>query len=268
MVQPQVALHAVHRSYAQGPLWRRERRPVLRGVDLSLDPGEALVLRGDNGAGKTTVLRLIAGLVVPDSGSVEVLGRAPHRDGATRARVGWVGGDGQGLFPRLTGRHNLEFFAALHALPGAETARRIAALDEELELGEALDRRAGECSTGMKARLTLARALLHEPTVLLLDEVTRSLDDHHTRAVHRALRRRIEAGATVIASSHRADDAAGLRAPEGTLRDGELISHAVPTAERATGAPTTETRDSETRGSETRGSETRGSETRATEEHG
>ncbi len=232
MVQPQVALHTVRASYFQGPFWRRERRPVLRGLELSLGPGEALVLRGDNGSGKTTLLRLIAGLLVPDSGSVEVLGQPPHRDRATRAHVGWVGGDERGLFPRLTGRHNLEFFAALHDLSAAETSQRITALDEELELGEVLDRPSGECSAGMKARLTLARALLHDPTILLLDELTRSLDDHHVATVHRALRRRLHSGATVIASSHRAGDAQGLGATERTLRDGRLLCDVAPTEEQ------------------------------------
>lgn len=221
MTQARVVLHGVHRSYVTGPPWRRRRHDVLRGLELELGPGEALALRGDNGCGKTTLLRLVAGLLLPDAGRVEVCGAAPHRSAAARAGVGFSGDD-RGLFRRLTGRHNLEFFAALHGFSQRRAAARIDELTEELDLADALDCRIDRCSSGMAARLSLARALLHAPRVLLLDEPTKSLDERHRNTVHGALTRRTRGGSILILATHSAEDARRLGARTALLADGIL----------------------------------------------
>jgi ABC-2 type transport system ATP-binding protein len=222
MVRPPVVIQAVHRGYRSGPPWRRQSRSVLRGVHLALANGEIATLRGDNGAGKTTLLRLIAGLLTPDAGDVHVFGDPPHRSAAVRARMGFATGDERSLYQRLTGRQNLEFFGTLHGLSANTVAARLEELSADFDLGDVLDRRVDQCSAGMKARLGLARALLHAPSVLLLDEPTKSLDPHHAAGVREALRRRAGHGLIVLAATHDRRESAQLEARELLLQDGQL----------------------------------------------
>src|SRR5690606_16655135 len=146
----------------------------------------------------------------PDAGTIDVLGQAPHGSPRARARLGYAAGDERSLFQRLTGRHNLEFFGALHGLSPTHVERRIRELDVDFDLREPLERRVDQCSAGMKARLGLARALLHEPDVLLLDEPTKSLDAGHAAAVHKTLRRLLEGGLVVLAATHSGAEAEQL----------------------------------------------------------
>src|SRR5690606_38536299 len=146
------------------------KRVALRGVDLTVEPGQAVALRGPNGAGKSTVLRVITGLVAPDSGVVQVFGEPPHAARRARRRIGFSSGDERSAVQRLSVRQNLEFFGALYGLGAREVKARIEAIAEELELGDFLERRVDECSAGMKSRLGWARALLHEPALIVLDE--------------------------------------------------------------------------------------------------
>lgn len=228
MVRSPVVIRAMHRGYRFGPPWRRQSRPVLRGVHLALERGQIATVRGDNGAGKTTLLRLLAGLLTPDAGDVRVFDHAPHLSASARARMGFATGDERSLYQRLTGRQNLEFFGALHGLATRSVGERIEELGADFDLEDVLDRRLDQCSAGMKARVGLARALLHSPSVLLLDEPTKSLDPRHADGVRAALRRRAREGLIVLAATHDAEETIRLGARELVLHAGHLTELASP----------------------------------------
>ncbi len=150
---------------------------ALHEVSLAVEPGEIVALLGPNGAGKSTLLRIIATLISPDAGSIRLAGHDAVDDPkAARAAFGLMLGEERSLYWRLSGRQNLDFFGSLQGLGREEAAARTSALLERFGLDDVAERRCGEYSTGMRARLGLARALIGEPPVLLLDEPARSLD--------------------------------------------------------------------------------------------
>jgi sodium transport system ATP-binding protein len=150
---------------------------ALAGVSFEVKEGEALALLGANGAGKSTLLRIIATLLVPTNGRARVAGHdTVHDSREVRRRLGYHAGTDHGFYARLTARENLLFFGQLNLLSSPAAAQRISQLAEQFQFGEALDRQVRTLSTGTVQRLSLARALLHQPSVLLLDEPTRSLD--------------------------------------------------------------------------------------------
>jgi ABC-type multidrug transport system ATPase subunit len=177
---------------------------VVHSLDLTLSPGERIALRGPNGSGKTTVLRCIAGTITPSAGRISIGG---HPAGSIEARrlVGVSLSQERSFYLRLTGQDNLLFFARLRYPSNRDALRRVAALEEELELAEILRERVDRCSTGMTQQIAFARALIGEPRVLLLDEPTRSLDDGAVDRLWRALDGRRDRVALLIAT-HRPDD--------------------------------------------------------------
>jgi ABC-2 type transport system ATP-binding protein len=159
------------------------RRPVkepveaLRDVSFDVNSGEIFGLIGRNGAGKTTLTKIVATLVQPTTGSISVRGDDTVRhDEQVRRQVGLATAEERSIYWRLTAEQNLMFFARLHGLSDRTAKQRITELFGKLELEEVARRRFGEMSTGNKQRLAVARALLSQPPVLLLDEPTRSLD--------------------------------------------------------------------------------------------
>jgi heme exporter protein A len=169
---------------------------AVRQVDLDIRQGDFLAIFGPNGAGKTTLLRMIASLLPPTSGRVDFLG-----EGASSGRrlVGYVSHQTL-LYNELTGRENLLFYARLYSLPSPSSAAE--RMLEEIGLGEAADLPVRGYSRGMKQRLTLARALIHEPQLLLLDEPYTGLDQHGSRLLTRMLARLREDGRTVLMITH------------------------------------------------------------------
>jgi len=158
---------------------RNSKKPVkaLSNVSLSINKGEIFGLIGRNGAGKTTLTKIIATLVQPTAGSVSVLGYdSVRKDEAVRRLIGLATAEERSFYWRLSAIQNLMFFARLHGMSGRSAKSRINELFELLELHEVARRRFGELSTGNKQRLAVARALLPNPPILLLDEPTRSLD--------------------------------------------------------------------------------------------
>ena len=150
---------------------------ALAGVSFDVEPGEVVALLGPNGAGKSTLLRILGTTILADSGTVTVAGHDVVEDAASvRRSLGVMIGDERSHYWRLSGRRNLHFFAALAGMTRREAASQTQQLLEELGLAEAADRRVGEYSSGMRARLSLARALLAAPPLLLFDEPTRTLD--------------------------------------------------------------------------------------------
>jgi ABC-2 type transport system ATP-binding protein len=206
----------------------RRQPPVcaLKDFTLTVRRGEVLGLLGTNGAGKTTLLKILSTLVLPTAGRVTVLGQDIVLDaGQVREVVGLVTSDERSFYWRLTGRQNLEFFAAFQGLTKQATCARIEELRQQLGL-EALDRRFALCSTGMRHRLAIARALLRQPAILLLDEPTRSLDPLARAALHRLIRDTLveELGCTVVLATHDLAEAEALCDRLVILHQGRLLA--------------------------------------------
>jgi len=172
------------------------RREVVRSLDLAVEPGQRVALWGPNGSGKSTVLRCVAGTLLPSAGSVRING---HEAGELAARrlVGASLAQERSFYLRLSGRANLLFFARMRYDNRREGARSVDALIEELEIADIAAQRVDRCSTGMVQQLALARAFLGDPVVLLLDEPTRSLDADARARLWGALQRRRRSAALI-----------------------------------------------------------------------
>ena len=177
---------------------------VLRGVDLDVRCGEAIVLFGPNGVGKTTLLRAVSGLVRPQAGSIRVLGCTLPADGNLRRRIGVIGHDSL-LYGDLNCEENLSFFARLYGVDQPDTAALLA----EVELAHVADRPVRTFSRGMLQRLSVARAVLHRPDLLVLDEPFTGLDPHGSALLERIIGREVSRGVTVLFTTH--DLETGLR---------------------------------------------------------
>jgi ABC-type multidrug transport system ATPase subunit len=177
---------------------------ALPPVDLELQRGDRLALRGPNGSGKTTLLRCLTGTLIPSGGEAWI---GPHPAGTLAARelLGASLAVERSFYLRLTGRANLLLFARLRRLSARVGRAQVEALIDELELAEIAARRLDACSTGMVQQVAFARSLLGDPQLLLLDEPTRSLDRDAIDRLWGALDRRPELA--VIVASHRPDDA-------------------------------------------------------------
>jgi len=174
-------------------------------VSLEVREGEGLALLGANGAGKSTLLRIVATLLVPTSGHARVAGHdTVQHSRDVRRCLGYHAGTDHGFYARLTARENLLFFGQLNLLSRSTAAQRILQLAEQFQLSESLDRQVRTLSTGTVQRLSLARALLHRPRVLLLDEPTRSLDAIAAAEFRRFLKWEILGGGqtTLLFASH------------------------------------------------------------------
>jgi ABC-2 type transport system ATP-binding protein len=178
---------------------------ALCDVTLRVAAGEIFGLVGRNGQGKTTLIKTACGLIEPSAGRVRVFGfDSVHQLREVKRRVGLVSADERSFYYRLTGRENLTFFARLHGFSARDIDRRIDELAVTFELAPVLERRFQEYSTGNKQRLAIARALLPDPPLLMLDEPTRSLDPISAEGLRRALRAWAPAGAgrTVLITTH------------------------------------------------------------------
>ncbi len=184
---PETAIRVQHLEKLFPPArsgWRAFLQPferptalALAGISFDVRAGEAVALLGANGAGKSTLLKILATLLLPTKGSASVAGHDTTEDSrAVRRQLGYHAGTDHGFYPRLTARQNLLFFGRLNQLSSASAKQRIVSLARQFHLEDAMDRQVRTLSTGTVQRLSLARALLHQPRVLLLDEPTRSLD--------------------------------------------------------------------------------------------
>ncbi len=172
------------------------------GVSFSCEKGEIFGLLGPNGAGKTTTLRMLATILTPTSGAATVAGfDVKGEPDKVRENIGFLATE-TGLYDRFTARETIRFFGRINRLTDAEIDRRAEKLFEMLELTPLADRRVGRFSTGERQKLSLARALIHDPPVLILDEPTFGLDVMAARAVVEAIRTLKGQGRTIILSTH------------------------------------------------------------------
>ncbi len=237
-----VAEHLTKRFQAPAKRWppwrRREAGEAVTAVDdvsLTIPRGSLFGLLGPNGAGKTTLVKVLATLLLPTSGRAEVAGFdvVEHPD-EVRRRVGVVLGGERALYWRLTGWENLWFFSQLYNIPGAEARDRVEELLELVGLGARGEDRVENYSKGMKQRLHIARGLLHDPEVLLLDEPTIGLDPHGAREVRGLVRRLVEEeDRTVVLTTHYMYEADELSDQVGIIDRGDLVALDSPAALKA-----------------------------------
>jgi sodium transport system ATP-binding protein len=179
-------------------------------LSFTAENGRITGLVGHNGAGKTTTFRVLAGLLDPDEGTGRVDGHDVVRERvAAQSKLGILS-DVRGLYPRLTAREHVRYFGSLHGLAEPALGERLQALIERLNMKDFADRRAKGYSRGQELKVALARALIHDPDNLILDEPTNGLDVASTRAVHELIRERKKAGSAILISSHIMSEVAEL----------------------------------------------------------
>jgi sodium transport system ATP-binding protein len=211
------------------------------GVSFSARDGEITGLLGPNGAGKTTTLRMLYTLMRPDRGQVLVDGVDAATDPATVRRGLGVLPDARGLYKRLTAYENIDYFARLQGIDAETRRRRIAALVAALEMGDIVDRRTEGFSQGQRVKTAIARALVHDPRNVILDEPTNGLDVMATRAMRAFMRRLRDEGRCVLFSSHIMQEVGALCDRIVVIARGRVVADAAPEALRAqTGAATLE----------------------------
>jgi sodium transport system ATP-binding protein len=215
-----ISAHNLHKRFGD--------RVAVDEVSFVAKDGEVTGFLGPNGAGKTTTLRMIYSLVRPDGGTAVVDGVDVGRDpDGVRRRIG-VLPDGRGLYPRLTVREHVRYAGRLHGLWGGVLEKRIDAVAERLERGEILDRRTEGFSQGERMKVAIARALVHDPRNVLLDEPTNGLDVMATRAMRTVIRRLREGGVCVVFSSHVMQEVSALCDRLVVIAKGKVVADATP----------------------------------------
>jgi len=196
---------------------------VLRGISFEARRGEIFGLLGPNGAGKTTTLRIICTLLAPDAGSVEVLGfdtRTAPAD--VRRRVGVVTAE-IGIYPRLSARENIAYFAELSGVLDGELDRKVDGVLERLDMGSFAKQRAESLSSGQKQKVAIARAIVHDPPVLMFDEPTSNLDVLASREIREFMVESKSRGKCVIFSTHVLHDAERLCDRVTIIHEGRVV---------------------------------------------
>jgi ABC-2 type transport system ATP-binding protein len=202
-----------YREWFTSPFSPRRLSTALEAATLGVQAGDRIAVMGPNGAGKTTLLKLIGGLLLPTEGEITVNGfSTSHNNSAARKSVGFVLNEERSFYWRLTGVQNLEFFGALDNLWGVDLRDRIQELIRLVGLEEAGDKPVSTYSSGMKQRLALARGLIAEPEVLILDEPTRALDPVSCDEIMELIMSRIHGGSrkTLLIATHRLEEAMRL----------------------------------------------------------
>lgn len=225
---PAIQIQNLRKTYA------RKGRPPLNALDgLSFDVGrgEFIGLLGPNGAGKTTLVKCLTTLLIPDGGSACVLGHDVSRSPqAVRSLIGWMNGGERTLYWKLSSVDNLRYFGALYGIPGKETDRRIRELLDIMGLWDRRHEALEKFSTGLRQKISIARALLHDPQVLFLDEPTLGLDPTFSRFIRSFLKEKINraAGKTVLLTTHNMIEAEELCDRILLINHGRILAQGTP----------------------------------------
>lgn len=201
---------------------------AVREVSFSAPNGMITGLLGPNGAGKSTTMRMIAGVLQPDGGRASVDGITVQDDRVAAQRRLGVLPDKRGLYQRLTSRENIAYYGRLHGLNGAQLDERVDYLIDLLDMEEIAERRTEGFSTGQKVKVAIARALVHDPPNMMLDEPTVGLDVMSTRAMRQVIRQLREEGHTVLFSSHIMQEVAMLCDNIVIIARGKLVAQGSP----------------------------------------
>ena len=183
---------------------------AVRGVSFVARDGEITGLLGPNGAGKTTTLRMLYSLLPPDEGEIRIDGLDPTHDAMQIKRTLGVVPDGRGLYARLTARENIAYYGELHGLGRAALEARIDELVRTLDMGDFIDRRTEGFSQGQRVKVAIARAMVHGPQTVLMDEPSNGLDVMSTRALREYIRSLKRGGHSVVLSTHIMQEVAAL----------------------------------------------------------
>jgi sodium transport system ATP-binding protein len=224
-----IEVRDLHKSFASKTGTVR----AVQGVSFTAADGEITGLLGPNGAGKTTTLRMLYTLMSPERGGVSVDGFDSVRDAeAVRRRLG-VLPDARGIYKRLTARENIAYFGRLHGMSDADIARRTAELSKALDMDDVLDRQTEGFSQGQRTKTAIARALVHDPKNVILDEPTNGLDVMTTRGLREFLRQLRTEGRCVIFSSHIMQEVAALCDRIVVIAGGKVMAQGTPDELRA-----------------------------------
>lgn len=213
-----VVLDNLSKTYSGG-------KEAVKGVSLFLEKGEVFGFLGPNGAGKTTTVKLLNGMIAPTGGRCSVMGYDPAREPEKVHAVSGVLTEHARMYDHMTGLENLVFYGEIFGISREEGRKRAVSLIEKMELEEAADRKLSAYSTGMRQRLSLARAMLHSPEVLFLDEPTSGLDPESAQNVNRLIRELAgEQGTTVFLCTHQLRYAQEICTRYGLLEEGRLLA--------------------------------------------
>ena len=201
---------------------------AVRGVSFEAHDGEITGLLGPNGAGKTTTLRMLYSLLPPDRGEILIDGLNPARDAMEIKRTLGVVPDNRGLYSRLTARENIAYYGELHGLSRQRMAQRISELVETLDMADFIDRRTEGFSQGQRVKVAIARAVVHQPQTVLLDEPSNGLDVMSTRALRDYIRGLRAEGRSVVLSTHIMQEVAALCDRIVIIARGEVAAHGSP----------------------------------------
>jgi ABC-2 type transport system ATP-binding protein len=224
----------LRRTYKQTSGFLRRRTKTIeavRGIDFEVSEGELFGLLGPNGAGKTTTIKMLVTLLIPSSGVARVLGHDVVSDArAVRRKIGYVFGGDRGAYERLSGLDNLRYFSELYGVPPKVQKRRIPELLELVGLTGREKERVEGYSRGMKQRLHIARGLLHDPPVVVLDEPTIGLDPVGAREIRNTIAELAQAGKTVLLTTHYMYEADALCNRIAVIAEGEIVAEGTPSA--------------------------------------
>jgi len=183
---------------------------AVRGISFEVRDGEITGLLGPNGAGKTTTLRMLYSLLPPDEGDIRIDGLDPTRDAMAIKRTLGVVPDSRGLYTRMTARENVVYYGELHAMSRKDINSRLEELVNTLDMADFIDRRTEGFSQGQRVKVAIARAMIHNPQTVLLDEPSNGLDVMATRALRRYILGLKNAGHSVVLSTHIMQEVAAL----------------------------------------------------------
>ncbi|MBZ9634397.1 ATP-binding cassette domain-containing protein [Clostridium sp. FP1] len=207
-------------------LYKKYSKKVLavKNLSFSVNAGEVVGLLGENGAGKTTTLRILATILSPTKGSVVIDGYDAQKDGEkVRGSIGTLFGGDVALYDRLTARENIEYFGQLYDMKPQELNNRIMNLAEYFQFEDYLDKKASELSRGMKQKIAIARAIVHDPKIMLLDEPTTGLDVVARRLLYNLIAQWSKEGKTILFSSHSISEIERLCQRVVIINKGQLV---------------------------------------------